>query len=190
MANITSEYPKVTTWAEFSAKLVRFYNLPEGSGFALKRHSASARRIIVRSDIKIRRKPLVKADHPHRHDNLKAIDVIKRIKNMLPPHYKFSVIAIGPDGARVDGHTSLDVWRSRAPKPTPQQLQQEAETDWLRREEVGKLCKLALMMLADLSEGVEDPEQKIPQAVIQALLDQFGNTFVKAAVVDLRLSNC
>ena len=87
----------------------------------------------------------------------------------------------------MDGNTRLTTWRRKPPKPTEQQIQQETERAWLHREEIGQLSKRARSMIADLMEGIEEPEEKIPQALIQALLDQFGNGSMKNALVELRL---
>jgi hypothetical protein len=63
-------------------------------------------------------------------------------------------------------------------------LKSEQETDNVKyhREEIRDLHKKGLMMVANLGEGIEDPEEKIPQALIQVLGEQFGDDSVKDAV--------
>jgi len=191
MPNLAVLYPKVTPWAEFSAKLARYYNLPNGSRFALKRQGAAGKisRGIVRSDVRVRRRPLRDAEHPNRHGSrLTASELFRRIEKMLAPHHhRFRVVGLGPDGKRIDGHTTLGAWRRKPSKPTTQQIQLEKEGASLRREEIRGLTVLAYRAIADLEEGIEDPEQKIPQAVLQALLDQFDHGSVRDAVRELRL---
>jgi len=161
---LSGKYPKETPWEEFSDKLVRYYKLPYGSRFALKRGGAAkTRRARGRSDIRIHRQLLLKEQHP-RHDNLTTSDVCNRIEVMLAPHHghKFSVIGIGPDGVRIDGHTTLKTWRNKAPKPTARQTHYALQ----RREEIATLVEKGLILITDLEEGLGESEQKIPQAMI------------------------
>jgi hypothetical protein len=151
----------------------------------LKREGAAAKntRTIVRSDVRIHRKLLRAQDHPNRDGNLRSSVLYKRIEEMLAPHHGFSVIGFGPNGMKVPGNTTLNTWRSMPSKPTHEQI----NNVWLRREEIKGLVNRAHTMIADLDEGIEDSEQKIPQALIQALLENFGNSHVKDALVELRL---
>jgi hypothetical protein len=177
-------YPKETTWAEFNRKLVRHFRLPAGSEFRLMRHGAARNgiRATVRSDARVRRKLLRKSEHPA-GDEVRVSKVVERIETMLPPNVKASVVAFGPRGEVIEKQTTLRTWRAEAPKPT----QAERDAAAMRREEIADMVKAAARMIDNLEEGVDDPEEKIPQALMQAVLDRFGNTATRAALDELRL---
>jgi hypothetical protein len=181
MQKLLTQYPKKSRWTEFSETLVCYYKLPYGSRFALKRKGAArSAHALVRPDIKIRRKLFRQAEQPNRDDTIRVGKLYKRIAQMLAPHYAYVVIGFGPDGTQVPGHMTIQTWRTMPSKPPLD------PAGW-RRAEIAMLTKRALTMIADLDEGVEASAQKIPQAVIQALLAQFDQTSVKDALTELRL---
>jgi hypothetical protein len=141
-------------------------------------------RAVVRNDIIMRRKRLLKEDHA-RYDDLRVSEIYKRIRAMLTPYNRanFSIVGFGPDGNKIPGHTTLRGWQSRTPKPT----QQERDAAWQRHDEIEALVENGLFMITQLEEGIDDPEQKIPQALILALLKHFDVGSVRAALVELRL---
>lgn len=176
--NLVTQYPKESCWAEFSALLVRYYKLPHGSRFALKRtRSPRSMRALVRANIKIRRKPFRPAEHPNHDDTIRVSKICQRIAQLLPPHYAFVVIGVGPDGRQISSRKSLQAWRTLPP----------CDDLWWRHTESALLTTRAHTMLAELDEGVETPEQTIPYAVLQALLTQFGQTSVQQALMELHL---
>jgi hypothetical protein len=132
----------------------------------------------------IRRRLFLMHEHP-RGPDIRVSEICQRIEDMLSPHYRaqFSVIAFGPDGKQVPKQTTLKGWCDKPPKPTREQKTDAA----IRREEIKNLTDQMHKVLADLEEGIEDPAQKIPQAVIQALLEYFNNEDVKEALKELRL---
>lgn len=64
MANVEREYPKTGAWGELSEKLARYYGLPNGVRFALRRKGKASSRPFVRADFEVRRRVFKRDDHP------------------------------------------------------------------------------------------------------------------------------
>jgi hypothetical protein len=181
MANISMTYPKESTWADFSSRLCRSYGLPYGSKFVVE--ATTGRR--VRDDKIYRRKSLKPSYHTY-DDTTRVSEVVTRIGDMLAvtgSGRRPKIVAIGPDGHAIPGNTLVVNWRRREPAATPEQL----ELRTMRREEIEYLKPMAARALADIEEGIEDPEDKMPVAVILELIERYGPEAVRDGIAEARI---
>ena len=184
MSNLHKEYPKNTTWEDLSDRLVKYYRLPHGSYFALSTKDGR----IVRKDRRFSRKPLLRQDHPL-DERLSISDIHKRIGALLAVNLKqldWKVLAFGPGiNDPLDTRTLLRKWQNMTPDLTAQRRESKA----MRAVEIDEfLLPRALEALDELDEGIEDPEDKVPQAVIAALIRRYDVRDVKKALLELRVS--
>lgn len=183
MSNIHKRFPKTTTWSDLSDRLVKWYGLPHGSLFALR--DVNGR--IVRKDKLFSRRPLKAEDHP-KEDATNVAVISERVAGMLAVNLRqlgWKIVCFAPSEPEpLHGLTLLATWRQKSPTLTAGQREAKA----LRIEEIESYLKPhALRLLEELDEGIEDAETKVPQAVIQALIQRYDVRDVNEAIAELRL---
>jgi hypothetical protein len=183
MPKIKDTYPRMSTWAEFNDKLVKHYQLPNGSRFVLRRKGkSSGTRPFVRADFDVRRKHFRRDDHP-RDGEVRVADILQKIDSILAPSSRSSVVALKPNGEPMNGNTSLKKWRGLPGRIT----QEERDAAEMRRLVVEELRRLAVRVLSDLEEAIEDPHSEVTEAVIMSLVDRYGDQSVRDSFRRLRL---
>ncbi len=93
------------------------------------------------------------------------------------------IVAIQPDGTPFPtDRGTVRRWREKEPVPTPD----ERKAKHLREEEIElDLCPKARALLDEIEELVEDPEMKIPHAILLELTKRFGKPTVQEAWVEV-----
>jgi hypothetical protein len=175
--NASMMFPKTSTWADFSDRLCKILKLPTGSRFCL----LDAKGRVKRDDTKIRRKYLKKSEIVNAvtgDSNLVSVfDFTGKLlsKEVLAKH---RLVAKGPAGEFINGNVKLKTWR-QMPPASPRGIRLERQ--WIESEIRDEIAPIAKASIYSAEEGIEDPERKIPQAYLLALLDFYDRAAVLAA---------
>ncbi len=182
MSNIHNRFPKRTTWGDFSQRLCKFYRVPFGSSFALV--GRNQRR--VRDDKLVSRK-LITAAVILRRPRQTVRQMIDNIETMLatpPAHHGWEIEARDPRNQKIDPRTHLATWRAMEPALTAA----EREAKRMRKDEIENFIRpLAAGYIAELEEGLEEPENKVPTALLAELVEHYGVGDIRAAITELRI---
>jgi hypothetical protein len=182
MSNIHNRFPKKSTWGEFSQRLCKFYGLPHGSKFVLV--GRNQRR--VRDDKLVSRKviaPAVLSRAPGQRVR-QMIDGIKAMLATDPARHGWKIEARDPRNQPIDTRTHLDKWRAMDPALTVS----EREAKRMRKDEIEIFVRpLAASCIGELEEGLEEPESKVPKALLAELVEHYGLDAVRASIEELRI---
>lgn len=189
MPKLTKTFPKLTTWEDLQSRLVKCYRLPYGSSFALlyDAHPRYGDRK-VRSEFQVRRRRIARAEHDtSAPGQLRVSEILDRIRRMLAidlDKESMIIAAFGPGKVRLAGNKTLAKWREIEPDLTPEQRQAER----MRLDEINTfIAPMCRSALDEVAEGIEDPETKIPQAMLAELFYAYGRETVRDAVREIGL---
>jgi hypothetical protein len=175
--NFSVKFPKTSTWADFSDRLCKIFKLPAGSRFCLL--DANGRK--KRDDTVINRKYLRKSEIVGvTTGDSNLVSVFEIIKKLVSPKDLAlgDLAAKGPKGEILNGNTKIKTWRQMTPTLSKES---RLERHWIESEIRDEIAPIAKASIYSAEEGIEDPETKIPQAYLLALLDFYDKAAVLAA---------
>ncbi len=182
MSNIYRRFPKRSTWAEFSQRLCKYLRVPYGSKFVLV--SANGRQV---RDDKIFTRRIISPSVLPRRPRQTVRDILDGIEQMLatpPSQIRCAIEARAPNGQRIDTRTHVETWQAMEPTLTPSQR----EAKRIRKDEIESFLRpRAALCIEELEEGLEDPEDKVPVALLAELVERYGIDAIRAAISELRV---
>lgn len=182
MANIHNRFPKRSTWADFSHRLCKFYRLPHGSKFVL----VGPNHRCIRDDKVVTRAlitPGVLSRSP-RQNVRNILDAVDAMLATRPAHHGWRIEARGPSNQPIDLRTLLSTWQGMEPALT----ETERAARRMRQDEIDLFVRpQANTCIAGLEEGLDEPNTKVPQALLAELTEHYGIEAVRGAIAELRI---
>jgi len=178
---IRRDFPRLSTWEEFSSKLLDWYEAPNGSKLMLRRASKGGR-LYLRADVEVRRKFFRRDEHPA-SPSITVADICRAAEACLAPGRHSGIVALGPDGTTLSGNMLLRNWRALPGVPT----REERDRAELHRQYIDELRRSGRSTLRTFEEFVDNPDSNVTEAMMGALVDRYGASSVKDAYAKLRL---
>lgn len=107
---------KLSALADFSSRLIKFQELPNGTEIRLYRKKTGRR---VRSDFMVKRKAINSRNIKKLDDSSNVIDLLNESRDILSTNIEARGLEINlfaPDGSRVNGNTMLSTVRAFEPQ--------------------------------------------------------------------------
>ena len=181
MNNLYKRFSRQSTWGEFSQRLCKFYRLPHGSRFVLAGPDRA-----IREDKIVARKP-ISANVLSRDDRQTVREMLDEIEAMLSINLAdrgWTIVPRGPANVEVPHNTRLRGWRAMEPAPTEVELAARRA----RREEIDDFLRPQVARwFEELDEGIDEPQTKVPEAVLAELVERYGVEEVRTAIGELRV---
>lgn len=109
---------KSSTWADFSSRVVKFYELPNGTEIRLYRKKTERK---VRSDFKVKRKMITSRNIAKPDNSSNVTDLLYELSDLLSTDIEargLEMKLFSPNGSRVNGNTLLGTVRKFEPQVT------------------------------------------------------------------------